>query len=102
MNKQIEEIKQMACDMCTVIQNCNKPYNPMPSVCKAYKCAEKAYNASYRKQTEGEWKAGTKNGQYGYYCTRCEAGFTGENAEWIAKSHKYCPECGAHMKGGDG
>lgn len=55
MNKQIEEIKQMACDMCTAIQNCNEPYNPMPSVCKAYKYAEKAHKKGYRKQTEGEW-----------------------------------------------
>lgn len=54
----------------------------------------------YRKQIKAEWKSGTKNGQYGYYCTNCEAGFTGENAEWIAKEHDFCPKCGARMKGG--
>lgn len=48
----------------------------------------------------GEWRFGTQNGQKGYYCTKCGAGFAhSPNAEWIAKSHKFCPECGADMRG---
>ena len=47
-----------------------------------------------------EWKSGkTPNGQWGYYCSICSASFVGENAEWIAKEHDYCPKCGAKMKG---
>lgn len=45
------------------------------------------------------WKYGKVCGQPGYYCTKCDAGFTGENAEWIAKEHNYCPKCGAKMDG---
>jgi DNA-directed RNA polymerase subunit RPC12/RpoP len=52
-----------------------------------------------RNQIKAEWKSGNKNGQFGYYCTNCDACFTGENAEWIAKEHIYCPKCGAKMKG---
>jgi DNA-directed RNA polymerase subunit RPC12/RpoP len=58
------------------------------------------YKANYRRQIQAEWKSGYENGQYGYFCTNCKAGFVGENAEWIAKEHDYCPKCGAKMKGG--
>ena len=56
-------------------------------------------NGGYRKQIVAEWKAGNENGQYGHYCSSCKAGFTGENAELIAKEHDFCPKCGAKMKG---
>lgn len=62
--------------------------------------AKHLYKENYRKQIKAEWKYGKENGQYGYYCTNCKAGFVGENAEWIAKEHDYCPKCGALMKGG--
>lgn len=61
--------------------------------------AREVYGKGYRKQIEAEWISGNENGQYGYYCTNCRAGFTGENAEWIAKEHDFCPKCGAKMKG---
>ena len=62
--------------------------------------ANALYNAGYRKQSEGEWIAKTDYAGYGYYCSNCNAVFIGENAEWIAKEHHYCPKCGAKMKGG--
>ena len=46
-----EQIEEMACDMCTVIQNCNEPYKPIPS-CEAYRCAKRAYAKGYRRQSE--------------------------------------------------
>ena len=61
--------------------------------------AKNLYDIGYRKRIKAEWKSGNKNGQYGYYCTNCDACFTGENAEWIAKEHDYCPKCGAIMEG---
>lgn len=61
--------------------------------------AQHLYNAGYRKQSEGEWIAKTDYAGYGYYCSNCNAVFTGENAEWMAKEHIYCPKCGAKMKG---
>lgn len=47
----------------------------------------------------GKWEFGRQNGAAGYWCTNCKSGFTGENAEWIAKEHDYCPNCGARMDG---
>lgn len=94
-NQAIEEMAALLDGACDVIPlgecytvDCNK--------CKA----TLLYNAGYRKQIKAEWKSGTKNGRYGFYCTNCDAGFTGENAEWIAKEHEFCPKCGAWMKGG--
>ena len=46
-----KQIEEMACDMCTVIANCNSPYDPIAS-CAAYRCAKKAYEKGYRKQSE--------------------------------------------------
>ena len=48
-----EQIEEMACDMCTVIQNCNEPYKPIPS-CEAYQCAKRAYAKGWRKQSKTE------------------------------------------------
>ena len=45
------------------------------------------------------WVWGKVCSNSGYCCTNCGCGFTGENAEWIAKEHKYCPNCGAKMDG---
>lgn len=45
------------------------------------------------------WVWGKVCGSKGYCCTNCGAGFVGENAEWIAKEHDYCPKCGAKMDG---
>lgn len=90
----VEEMAALMDGACDVIPlgecytvDCNK--------CKA----ALLYNAGYRKQINAKWKSGTKNGQFGYYCTNCDAGFTVENAEWIAKEHDFCPKCGAMMKG---
>ena len=47
---------------------------------------------------KGSWEFGVKRGASGYWCSNCESGFTGENAEWIAKEHDYCPKCGARME----
>ena len=71
----------------------NSEYVPTP--CRVYDD-----KSNYCKQTEGEWIAKTSYGGYGYYCSVCDCVFNGENAEWIAKEHHYCPNCGAKMKGG--
>lgn len=46
-----------------------------------------------------KWAYGKLHGQSGYYCSECGAGFAdiNPNAELIAKSHNYCPSCGAKM-----
>ena len=63
--------------------------------------ATAVYNAGYRKQSEGEWKDN--------HCTICGMTPIGEETwtkhnitpprfEWFMD---FCPNCGAHMKGGD-
>ena len=49
--------------------------------------AEAIYNAGYRKQSEGEWI-----GIWDYECSVCN--------EYNDIKTKYCPNCGAKMKGG--
>lgn len=59
--------------------------------------AEFLYTAGYRKQSEGEWISNELGGyKYAFYCSECG---------WVDgypfnDRHKYCPNCGAHMKGG--
>ena len=112
MKDQIEKqaIEEMACDMCTVILNCNEPCEPIPS-CHAYQHAKKAYAKGYRKQSEGEWKI-TRTGKRIYIkCTRCNYTKLFDRLESITDERKYiindfidehnfCPNCGAKMKGG--
>lgn len=47
----------------------------------------------------GKWVFGKLCGRDAWVCSLCGAGFTGENAEWIAKEHDFCPKCGAKMDG---
>lgn len=50
-----------------------------------------------------KWAYCKLHGQSGYYCSECGTGFAdiNPNAELIAKSHDYCPNCGAKMDGGE-
>lgn len=64
-----KQIEEMACDMCTVIQNCNEPYKPIPS-CEAYQCAKRAYAKGWRKQSE--WiSVGERLPESGVHCLLC-------------------------------
>ena len=62
------------------------------------KIAEHLYKADYRKQSEGEWKSHKDFNPFlrtdvivGYICSCCE----NESDE----TTKFCPDCGAKMKG---
>lgn len=87
-------MNEKTCKDCLHFDACSK-WTDFPKQCGVPVCAR------FEEKNEGKWKAGKQNGQYAWYCTKCEAGFTGENAEWIAKSHDYCPKCGAKMIGGE-
>ena len=66
--------------------------------------AEELYNEGYRKQSEGEWIA--KKEMYrtpsakNYYCSICEKGAIFDSFMGTSRITKYCPNCGAKMKGG--
>lgn len=61
------------------------------------KCINEAPTIEAESVNRAKWEFGRQNGAAGYYCTKCQSGFTGENAEWIAKEHDFCPKCGAKM-----
>lgn len=75
----------------------------------AEKAAKAFYNASYRKQTEGEWIDRYK-GEFVnpiYICSICEKGTLLKpqidvlgNMEMVQALSAFCPNCGAHMRGG--
>ena len=54
--------------------------------------AEYLYSIGYRKQSEGEWKLAYNSSPH-YFCSHC-------NHLSNNKPSKYCPYCGAKMKGG--
>ena len=89
--KQIEEIENLAEDILQEYTNC---YSEVDKEV----LAEMIYDAGYRKEIEGEWKR-SKNCKYDYFCTAC-----GVKSRFnIYRNHdmltKYCPHCGAKMKG---
>ena len=70
----------------------------------AEKAAEKFYAEGYRKQKEGEWIP--KKEMYrtpsarNYYCSNCEKSAIDDTFMGVSRTTKYCPNCGAKMKGG--
>ena len=67
--------------------------------CGAQEYAERLYNAGYRKQIAGKWVK-SDIPQEKYVCSACGGAcwyydFKGD----VAKS-RFCPNCGARMKGG--
>ena len=71
--------------------------------------AEALYNAGYRKQSEGEWHYNPDGMDWGLGAWECSlCGCRNDNLpmdenikplRWAGS--KYCPNCGAKMKGGE-
>jgi hypothetical protein len=94
-NKQIEEMAKIAEEAIDNQTVWNCPFSPCPYkgssiCCDTCHTINALYNADYRKQSEGEWK----KDRYGNTksCSIC-----GNTVTFMSK---YCPECGASMKGG--
>ena len=82
--KQIEEMSEIICD------------DRQKSV-YSVEIAEHLYNAGYRKQSEGERISNELGGyKYAFYCSEC--GWV--DGYLFNDRHKFCPNCGAKMKGG--
>mgnify|MGYP001032998673 CR=1 FL=1 len=100
MNEQIEEMSEIlryedcidvGITECRKFDDCN--------VCKA----TRLYNAGYRKQSESVWSTSVifdvpaqKIVNYGHVCQSCFYSCKSKSPH----GHKFCPNCGAHMKGG--
>lgn len=61
--------------------------------------AEALYNAGYRKQKEGEWIT-SDIPQEKYVCSVCGGSCWYYDYQGDVAKSKYCPNCGAKMKGG--
>ena len=92
-----QAIEEMAKDVARSISWCNEE---IPTV-DCLGTAADLYGKGYRKQSEGEWKDN--------HCNICGMTPIGEETwtkhnitpprfEWFMD---FCPNCGAHMKGGD-
>ena len=96
--KQIEEMAVILTDGGCTKCNCDKngKFNCLPMY-----NAELLYNAGYRKQSEGEWE---KFEGERFICSNCAKVFgLGSTATIydVKRVWKYCPNCGAKMKGGE-
>lgn len=98
MEKQIE--KQAIEEMAKVIERTEQiardAYCGYPSPTMF---AKDLYWKGYRKQSEGEWVQ-SKDWEYDYKCSSC--GNDALEGRYGNNDHctKYCPHCGARMKGG--
>ena len=101
MSNQIEEMAKDICHAptCEVKKNGGTCYK----YCKAYIYAFRAINADYRKQSEGEWVEveTIDDGWTRYRCNGC-GWDTGCYYKEKYDLHRYCPNCGARMKGDEG
>jgi hypothetical protein len=89
-----EQIEEMAKDMCgNGMKNgcCAMDDDPCTLECVYGRCAEKLFAKSYRKQSEGEWLT-DKYGMDRSVCSLCNACYEGDVG-------RYCPNCGAKMRG---
>lgn len=100
MKEQIEEkvIEEMAFDLCLIDRCKHLPQEECNNTTCAHCEAEALYTAGYRKQKEGEWK-------YNEDCDCFVCSVCGNSAlnnyRGLSVNSNFCPNCGAHMRGGE-
>lgn len=93
--KQIEEMANCLCREYGT-DRCN-PDCGAHGHCNIYFDCKVLYNAGYRKQSEGEWVWISDDD---VMCTTCGRVFnSNDNADAGLSSWRFCPNCGAKMKG---
>ena len=87
-----EQIEEMAK---VIEKRCDRDCIPSCDEC----IAQTLYNAGYRKQKEGEWETvGDDDEELIFRCSCCSEEYSCElDMQLFAK---FCPNCGAKMKGG--
>ena len=91
--KQIEELAEILRKVCDATPN-GKCMSKLCCACRA----ETVIEAGYRKQSEGEWISPTTIGGRAFsipHCSACNGIPCG-----VDENTKFCPNCGAKMKGG--
>ena len=95
MTDKQQKVLEMTKDICRHQNVCNDVCKPI-SACDALRYAERAVEAGYVKQSEGEWEV------CGMFDDFLKCSVCGDMHPWqTAIAYKYCPECGAKMKGGE-
>lgn len=95
MNEQIEEMAKVTMEHCEIDNQCGSCHWSTCNEC----LAECLYNAGYRKRKEGEWESIADDEELIFRCSCCNEEYSCElDMRLFAK---YCPNCGAKMKGGE-
>lgn len=92
-----KKIEEMARVLCHAQEPCSKC---VWGRCDVEHLAIDLYNAGYRKQSEGEWIAHIEIGAMNNFWECSVCGW--KTVSFTEMRHsKYCPNCGAKMKGGE-
>lgn len=95
--KQIEEMAHALCGQEHSCGECDSDYR-----CEFILECSVLHRAGYRKQSEGEWIAHEDDwcGTF-YTCSVCKCDWTTIDGTPQENNMRFCPECGAKMKGGN-
>ena len=93
-----KQIEEMAIIVSKSIQEWANDLPPMS--CPIF-VAETLYTTGYRKQSEGEWLT-SDIPQEKYVCSICGGACWYYDCQGEVARSRYCPNCGAKMKGGEG
>ena len=92
--------REASCKYCFHYDACFYHISEETKTLSANECPLFVNKADVVEVRHAQFKWGYQNGQYGIWCTICGAGWVDKgNAEWIAREHNYCPNCGAKMDG---
>ncbi len=99
--KQIEEMAREICSEYDCVIPCQSCAYYGYENCRDVKSAEKLYNAGYRKQKIGKWHY-PPYAPFGgsYEMKRCSVCGYKPDIDSENPYTKFCPDCGAKMKGG--
>ena len=97
-----KQIEEMACKNCIHYEVCMYVNAQAVEYARAENCKLFKNNAGYRKQSEGVWTLAL--GTYGKcMCSNCKSEAPIKRADDRSLEYiktKFCPNCGAKMKGG--
>lgn len=99
-NKQIEEMVEIIEEKNCIGVLCSECEFFNNSRCSKLYIAKALYNAGYRKQSEGEWQIAVNPVEATFICSNCHWFYTEADPK-AETEYKYCPYCGAKMKGGE-
>ena len=100
--KQIEEMARELCPLAVDKECKDCVFEKRSITCNPKTYAKRSINAGYRKQSEGEWETislkprGEMFNVYLHICSACNFSYK----DILPNGYKFCPECGAKMKGG--